>query len=195
MSFLVPESMELTASNKPYTVLFDSGSTLTWISRHCLPPGLTPRDAPPITGTTLAGPFTSNAIVRLFGVRLPEFQYNVSLTELKACVLDNDCHYDIIMGQDALQVFHLQLDFKKNMIRCGTTECPMPHFPSTFAGHEAELALELMLDHMEFSSKPDGLPLAHDNMHYPSPMSDLEHSTATSLDPPWDRLDLHDVGG
>ena len=73
MSFLVPESMESTPSNKPYTVLFDSGSTSTWISRHCLPPDFMPHDALPITHTTLAGPFTSNAIVHLFGVCLPEF--------------------------------------------------------------------------------------------------------------------------
>ena len=100
MSFLVSESMESIPSNKPYTVLFDSGSTSTWISRCCL--HLTPHDAPPITGTTLAGPFTSNAIVHLFGVRLPKFRCNVSLTELKAHVFDNDCRYDIIMGRDAL---------------------------------------------------------------------------------------------
>ena len=86
MSFLVPESMELTPSNKPYTVLFDSGSTATWISRCCLPPDLAPCDALPITGTTFAGPFTSNAIVHCFGVRRPKFRHNVSLTELKACV-------------------------------------------------------------------------------------------------------------
>ena len=93
------------------------------------------------------------------------------------------------MGRDALQVFCLQLDFEKNTIRCGTTEHPMQHLPSTFPGHEAKLALELMLDHMEFSSKPDGLPLAHDDMYYPSSMSDPEHLTAISLDPPWDDLD------
>ena len=116
MSFLVPESMESIPSKKPYTVLFDSGSTSTWITRCCLPPDFTPRDAPPITGTTLAGPFTSNAIVHLFGVGLPEFRCNVSLTELKAHVFDNDCRYDIIMGRDALQVFRIQLDFEKNTI-------------------------------------------------------------------------------
>ena len=65
---------------------------------------------------SLAGHFTSNAIVHLFGVRLPEFRCNVSLTELKARVFNNDCHYDIIMGHDALQVFRIQLDFEKNMI-------------------------------------------------------------------------------
>ena len=70
----------------------------------------------PITRTTLAGPFTSNAIVHLFGLRLPEFRRNVSLTELKARVFDNDCRYDIIMGRDALQVFRIQLDFEKNTI-------------------------------------------------------------------------------
>ena len=37
---------------------------------------------------------------------------------------------------------------------------------------------------MEFSSKPDSPPPAHDDMYYPSSMSDLEHSTAISLDPP-----------
>ena len=121
----------MSPSNNPYTVLFDSGSTSTWIARRCLPPDFTPRDAPPITGTTLAGPFTSNAIVHLFGVRLHEFQRNVSLTELKAHVFDNDCRYDIIMGRDALQVFRIQLDFEKNMIQCGTTEHPMQRPPTT----------------------------------------------------------------
>ena len=129
MSFLVPESMESIPSNKPYTVLFNSGSMSTWISHRCLRPDLMPHDAPPITGTTLAGPFTSNTIVHLFGVRLPEFRCNVSLTELKAHVFDNDCRYDIIMAHDALQVFRLQLDFEKNTIRCGTTEHPMQHPP------------------------------------------------------------------
>ena len=65
----------------------------------------------------------------------------------------------------------------------------MQHLPSTFPDHEAELALELMLDHMEFSSEADGLPLAHDNMYYPSSMSDLERSTAILSDPPWNDLD------
>ena len=46
MSFLVPESLESIPSNKPYTVLFDSGSTSTWITCRCLPPDFTPRDTP-----------------------------------------------------------------------------------------------------------------------------------------------------
>ena len=64
----------------------------------------------------------------------------------------------------------------------------MQHLPSTFPSHKAELALELMLDRMEFSSKPDGQPLAHDDMYYPSFMSDLERSTAISSDSPWNDL-------
>ena len=189
MSFLVPEFLETTPSNKPYTVLFDSGSTSTWIARRCLPPDFTPCDAPPLTGTTLAGPFTSKAIVHLFGVRLPEFRRNVSLTELKARVFDNDCRYDIIMGRNTLQVFRIQLDFDKNMIRCGTTERPMQHPPTTSPGDEAKLALELMLDHMELSSEFDSPPLAHDDMYFPSPMSDLERSTAIPSDPSWNESD------
>ena len=66
-----------------------------------------------------------------------------------------------------------------------------PHTPPppTTPGHEAELALELMLDHMELSSKLDSPPHAHDNMYSPSSMSDLECSTAILLDPPWNESD------
>ena len=69
---------------------------------------------------------------------------------------------------------------------CSTPPPPTPPPPP---GHEAELALELMLDHMELSSELDSPPLAHDDMYSPSSMSDLECLTAILSDPPWNESD------
>ena len=66
---------------------------------------------------------------------------------------------------------------------------PPPPPPPTPPGHEAELALKLMLDHMELSSELDSPLLAHDDMYSPSSMSYLEHSTAIPSDPPWNESD------
>ena len=67
------------------------------------------------------------------------------------------------------------------------TPTPTPTPPPP--GHEAEPALELMVDHMELSSELDSPPLAHDDMYSPSSMSDLERSTAIPSDPPWNESD------
>ena len=66
---------------------------------------------------------------------------------------------------------------------------PPPLPPPPPPGHEAELALELMLDHMELCSELDSPLLAHDDMYSPSSLSDLERLTAIPLDPPWNESD------
>jgi hypothetical protein len=54
-------------------VLFDPGSTTTWISSNKLSEGTKGDEAPLLIGMTIAGQFNSNKTVELTNLCFPEF--------------------------------------------------------------------------------------------------------------------------
>ena len=115
---------------KPLTVLLDSGSNVTWINRKVLPKGCNPREVEATTGNTIAGKLSSNQMVTLTDLALPEFNKNVKLTYQDARVFNQpDCRYDVITGRDFLSSFKIVLDFDEHVVNIGEQEIPMRLYP------------------------------------------------------------------
>ena len=95
----IKQTMKQVMPNRPLLSLFDSGSTLTWIKKTCMPTNTNFHiNTTPIIGATMAGTFRSDKSVTLFDVTLPEFSPTRKLTKLVARVMETDCRYDIIYG-------------------------------------------------------------------------------------------------
>ena len=65
-------------------MLLDSGSTTTWINKKSLPPGIQGHTVEPITGSTLAGTFSSAEQICLEEISLPDFYSKRKLPILRA---------------------------------------------------------------------------------------------------------------
>jgi glycerol-3-phosphate O-acyltransferase len=69
------------------TVLFDSGGSGCWISDRALPRGCQPTKLPqPITSLTLSGTLSTQHVVTLQGIILPEFDRNKTIDTQDAYV-------------------------------------------------------------------------------------------------------------
>ena len=130
MSFCVAGRIQGQNFRKPLVALFDSGSTSTWINKKSLPKGIQGYTVANVTGTTLAGTFSSTEKVCLQDVSLPEFHSKRTLPKCSARVFHADCRYDIIVGRDVLRSFGILLDFKTDSIVTDSISLPMRLFPT-----------------------------------------------------------------
>ena len=101
----------------PLLVLFDSGSTRTWIHQRVLPKGIQGTSVSKVEGATLSGTLSSSRCVKLSHIALPEFHRQRFIDEASAMVFDATCRYDVIVGRDLLTRIGMSLDFgSKEMI-------------------------------------------------------------------------------
>lgn len=131
LSFGVAKKIQGVRFGTPLTLLLDSGSTTTWISKKCLPPGIQGQTVNKVTGSTLAGDFSSSEEILLEDFVLPDFHSKKFLPKLPARVFHAECRYDMIIGRDVLRVFGLQLDFDSNRIVSDGVSINMREFPTT----------------------------------------------------------------
>jgi hypothetical protein len=107
-------------------VLFDSGSTKTFLNSHCLPKGATPTVMQhPLHGITVTGRFTANQMVKLKDVILPKFSQTKRIDEQWALVFDSDFQYDIVFGQDFLSNIGLDTCFSTRTTHWLDQKLPM----------------------------------------------------------------------
>ncbi|KAL7502930.1 hypothetical protein ACHAXN_000796, partial [Cyclotella atomus] len=80
----------------------DQKSEVTLISRSVVPEAAIPKQISETkTMKTLAGTVTSNQMVSLRDIRLPELDCNHKKIESKKCLIfDQPCRYDMILGSD-----------------------------------------------------------------------------------------------
>ncbi len=84
-------------------VLFNPGSTVTFISRKCLPRHCKPCPvAKSCSKNTLAGSCTASNMVVLRAIRLPELDKNRVIDQHKALVFDGNICYNLILGANFL---------------------------------------------------------------------------------------------
>ena len=143
-----------TRFGKSLLVLFDSGSTTTWFSRKSLPKDIHGYTVPSVTGSTLAGTFTSKEQVCLNDLMLPEFSDKKVLHKINAKVFDAECRYDMILGRDALRAFGISLDFDQQVMTADGVSRPMREFPRNLYGDDllpTEILLQEYLDEKEFN--------------------------------------------
>lgn len=126
-SFSIIKQMQNTKTpNRPFLCLFDSDSTLTWISKKAIPNTIQPTISnTPLVGSTMAGNFNSNQSLLLQHITLPEFSPTRAITMLRAHVMTNPCRYDIIFGRDFCCNYGLVLDFESNIISSSHSTVPM----------------------------------------------------------------------
>jgi transposase InsO family protein len=116
-SFLIARTINATPSARILTILFDSGGTGCWINERALPRNCptTPLDQPK-SSLTLAGTLSSQFVVQLQGIILPEFDRNKTIERQGAYVFSGPCNYDIILGRDFLETIGLILDFDRGVM-------------------------------------------------------------------------------
>ena len=73
----------------------------------------------------MAGTFTSNQLVDLRKVVLPEFNRSVSYDCIDARIIHGECNYDIIFGRKELREFKLNLDFENDLVARSDFTLPM----------------------------------------------------------------------
>ena len=181
-SFIVPDTVQNVQFQRPLLVLFDSGSTTSWFNRKTLPTGVEATTVESITGSTMAGTFSSNQQVHLTNLVLPEFRHNQFIPDLPCRVFTAECRYDMILGRDALRRFGLELDFVNNRMTHNDVRLPMRPFPDHLQAN-LSVAEQLQLDDMDDYLLDDPSRCHNDENFAPALFSDNDtcpDSTASS---------------
>ena len=130
MASCIVQFVQKQIMNRPMVVLFDSGSTKTWISAKAMPKGAVPTVGEATTSSTLAGEMNSNMTVNLERLVFPEFFKIRIINSVEAKVFHADCCFDAIIGRDLLSELGLVLDFKNTKMSRDDWHVPMRVFPS-----------------------------------------------------------------
>ena len=114
-------------SRKLFRILLDSGSNACLIKKSALPEGVIPRDlANSKSFNTLAGKLSTQQMVTLRDVRLPEFDKNRRISQQRTLIFDNEhCKYDIIFGTDFLSKTGIKLDYSSGEMSWFDNVIPM----------------------------------------------------------------------
>ena len=99
-------------------VLLDSGSTKTMIHKRPLPRGcklVSFGNKKKVT--TLDGSMIANQMVHLRDIKLPEFDKNRTIDELKALVFNKKCRYHIILGADFLSKSGMDINYSDGTMK------------------------------------------------------------------------------
>jgi hypothetical protein len=147
MSFALAKAIHGQESNSNMLVLFDPGSTLTWISSNKLPEGTKGDEAPPLIGMTIAGQFNSNKAVELKNLCFPEFYRTQYFSSYKARVFETSCCYNMIIGHDMLRAMGLIVDFKDNLMTWDDVVIAMKTYPKKPSlPNEPSIVSQMILD-------------------------------------------------
>ncbi len=107
-------------------VLFDLGSTVTCISRKCLPRSCKPCPVEKACSiNTLAGSCTANKMVILQAIQLPELDKNLVIEQHKALVFDGSIRYDLILGANFLTKSGIDIKYSSGTMEWFDSELPM----------------------------------------------------------------------
>jgi hypothetical protein len=126
LSIMVCNTISAVRSRTLLKVLFDPGSTATFIARKCLPRHCKPC---PVAKTrsvnTLARSCTAKEMVVLCAIRLPELDKNRVVEQHKALVFDGDIRYDLILGADFLTKSGIDIKYSSGTIEWFDSELPI----------------------------------------------------------------------
>lgn len=112
-AFMLVQDIQGKGNSRILKVLFNTGGSSSMVSVGNLPPDATVTLAPVKMVNTLAGTMTTEGIITLKGMRLPEFNHDRVIEEHKLQKCSAPCKYDIILGVDFLKKMGIKLDYKK----------------------------------------------------------------------------------
>jgi hypothetical protein len=99
MTILAANTIGCCQSRKILKVLLDTGSEVILISPSVVPDAAIPKQiSESKIVKTLAGKLTSNQVVSLRHIRLPEFDRNGKIESKRCLIFDQPCRYDMILG-------------------------------------------------------------------------------------------------
>ena len=128
---MVADTIGTIKSRRLLKVLLDSGSTTTLINKRCLPRKCQPcKTSQSRMVNTLAGSYTSSAMVVMRNLRLPELDKNRNVEQHKALIFESEnCKYDVILGADFLTKTGIDVKYSTNTIEWFENEIPLrdPH--------------------------------------------------------------------
>jgi len=136
LSILIANTIGAVRSRLLLKVLFDPGSTASFISRKALP-----RQCKPFTVkqgrkiNTLVGQGLSNEMVVMEDIRLPELDKNRRVNQHKLFVFDHETRYDVILGTDFLTKTGIDIKYSTGTIQWFDNELPM-HNPLSMTNEE-----------------------------------------------------------
>jgi hypothetical protein len=126
LSIMVCDTILALRSRTLLKVLFDPGSTVTFISRKCLLRHCKP--CPVVKSrsvNTLAGSCMANEMVVLRAIRMPELDKNRVIEQHKALVFDGNIRYDLILNADFLTKSSINIKYSSRTIEWFNSELPM----------------------------------------------------------------------
>ena len=91
MALCLVSMMQKQKSAKPLVVLFDSGSSHTWLNQKALPKGCVPTKVDAVSSRTLAGTLNSNLSVEMERLVFPEFFKTRFIDSVEARVFQTPC--------------------------------------------------------------------------------------------------------
>ena len=134
VTIMVVDTISSVRSSTLLRVLLDSGSTTSLCFKRCLPKNCKPQEiASSRKVNTLSEPYTSTEVVIMCNLRLPEFDKNRNINQLKVLVFQSEtCNYDVIPGSGCW------FSDKKQVLMSNTAQEPWNG--STMSCHSAILA-------------------------------------------------------
>ena len=143
-----------------------------------------PRGCKPVTlqtqkkVTTLAGSMVADKMIHLRDIKLPEFDKNRTVDELKALIFEKDCRYDIILGADFLSKSGMNINYSN-----GTMEW----FENIIQMREPHV-----LDNKEFLAMADSIEI---QTEFENVCGDWHESylSAPILDAKYEKVNIDDV--
>jgi hypothetical protein len=126
ITILAANTIGCCQSRKILRVLLDTGSEVTLISRAVVPDAAIPKQTSSLkTVSTLAGTLTSNQVVSLQDIRLPEFDSNRKIESKKCLIFDQPCRYDMILGSDFLAQVKIDISYKNKCVSWFSNTIPL----------------------------------------------------------------------
>jgi aryl carrier-like protein len=142
ITILAANSIGCCTSRKLLKVLFDSGSSKSLISRSVIPAAAIPkRLSSESYCNTIAGKLKVTDIVTLRDIRLPEFDKNRKIAGWKALVYDAPISYDMILGNDFLELAKMKFEYEKKVISWFGNTVPLRN-PRDFTSNDFDDLIE-----------------------------------------------------
>ena len=109
ITFALASKIQGQVNKRPMLVLLDSGSTTSWFSKNSLPTGVQGSTVKKVTGSTLAGNFSSDKPVCLENISFPDFHPKRKLPKVFVQVFNSKCRYDMIIGRNIWNTTQFQV--------------------------------------------------------------------------------------
>mmetsp|Transcript_27436 Transcript_27436/g.40868 ORF Transcript_27436/g.40868 Transcript_27436/m.40868 type:complete len:1328 (-) Transcript_27436:212-4195(-) len=125
-AYVFAKSIQGVKCNRLLKCLFDTGGTKSMASSKALPAGaqLTPLPSRTMCNT-IAGNYSPSGTLKCEGLKIPEFDANLTVDSQDFLVFDAPCAYDLILGNDFLIKIGLKVNYEDLELEWQGRKLPM----------------------------------------------------------------------